>query len=69
MYYEVGKKLLMQKYGKADRTTAKEAIKDGFLNAWTPERIRGAFNFGNGTESDFKRYMDNNKEYCIFVNV
>ena len=28
---------------------------------WTLPRIRGAFNFGNGTLKDFQRYMNDNK--------
>lgn len=31
------------------------------FNIWTLERIRNAFNFGNGTLKDFRRYMNDNK--------
>ena len=40
---------------------------EGMFLEWTPERIEGAFNFGNGTEKHLKEYMNNNKQYCIFV--
>lgn len=43
------------------------AEKGGLL--WTPERIKHAFNFGNGTEKDLKRYMKDNNIYCIFVEI
>lgn len=42
-----------------------DAIKKGFYNIWTPERIKSAFNFGNGTIKDFYRYRkDNAPKYC-----
>lgn len=41
--------------------------KDGIL--WTPERIRAAFSGGYGTEKDLKRYMNDNKQYVIFVEI
>lgn len=28
------------------------------------EFIRKAFNFGRGTMQDFKRYIENNRQYC-----
>ena len=31
------------------------------FNVWDNERIRNAFNFGNGTIKDFERYMKDNK--------
>ena len=36
-------------------------LKSGDYNYWTAERIKGAFNFGNGKLKDFKRYAANNK--------
>ena len=30
-------------------------------NVWDANRIKNAFNFGNGTMEDFKRYMRDNK--------
>lgn len=37
------------------------------FNYWTEERIKGAFNFGNGTIKDLKRYAKNNKQFCTIV--
>lgn len=33
-----------------------EAIQDGGYSVWCNEKIKLAFNFGNGTEKDIKRY-------------
>lgn len=33
---------------------------------WDDERIKGAFNFGNGSWKDMKRYMDDNKGLAKF---
>ena len=41
--------------------------KDGIL--WNEETIKKSFNFGNGTQKDFKRYQKDNSKYCIFVTV
>ena len=30
-------------------------------NVWDDERVKNAFNFGNGTWADFKRYMRDNR--------
>lgn len=46
-----------------------KAIKNLWFTVWTPERIQGAFNFGNGTQKDFECYMKNNKDYCIFKDL
>ena len=46
-----------------------QAIKDGYFTEWTPERIKKAFNFGNGTQKDFLNYMQNNKGLCIFKEI
>ena len=40
---------------------------DGEL--YDDNRIRKAFNFGFGTIEDFKRYMENNKQYCRFYDI
>lgn len=34
---------------------------------WTPERIKGAFNFGNGTSEHFREFKKNNAKYSVFV--
>lgn len=46
-----------------------DAIKarDGIF--WTDDLIAKAFNFGNGTLEDFKRYMAVNKDYTVFVQL
>ena len=42
-----------------------QAIREGNYNIWTPERIKSAFSFGNGTLKDFNRYRaDNAPRYC-----
>lgn len=38
-----------------------EAIKDGSWSPWNENRIKGAFNFNQGTMSDFKRFAKDNK--------
>lgn len=49
---------------KGEGKTKSEAIKAGYFRAWTAERIKKAFNFGNGTMKDFNEYTENNKKYC-----
>ena len=39
----------------------------GDFNVWDDERIKNAFNFGNGTIKNFEEYMRNNKRYCTFI--
>lgn len=46
-----------------------QTIKDGWYNVWDEKRIKGAFNFGNGTLENFKNYAKNNKPYCYIINV
>ena len=36
---------------------------------WSRDRIQAAFNAGNGTEKDFKRYMKENNSHAYFVTV
>ena len=55
-------------YIKLDGSIEK-VIENGFFIEWTPERIKNAFNFGNGTEKDFKKYIQNNKNLCLFLEV
>jgi hypothetical protein len=45
-----------------------EAIQDGGYSVWCNEKIKLAFNFGNGTEKDFKRYCKDNKCKIISEN-
>lgn len=65
MMLEISKSYLRQEYAGNLKKCISEM--DGIL--WNKERIKGAFNFGNGTEKDFHEYMRNNKQYCIFVRV
>jgi hypothetical protein len=55
-------------YIKIDGSIEK-VIENGFFIEWTPERIKNAFNFGNGTIKDFRRYMNDNKDRCLFLEV
>lgn len=65
MILEISKKYLREFYNG----DLKAAIlkKDGIL--WTNEKIKAAFNNGNGYIKDLKRYMNDNKIYCYFVEV
>ena len=65
MILEIGKSYI-NKFYSGD---LKAAIlkKDGIL--WTDEKIKAAFNFGNGTILDFKNHINNNKKYAFFVEV
>lgn len=69
MTYEISKDILNKKYNGDTPASRQKAINEGFFIAWTEELIRNAFSFGNGTEADFKRYMNDNKHYCVFVRV
>ncbi len=40
---------------------------DGIL--WDSARIRHAFNFGNGTDKDFLRFVRDNKCFCAFYDL
>lgn len=65
MILEFSRKILREEYN-GDIKAMQQAE---YFSAWTPERIKRAFNFGNGTEADLRRYMENNKRYCIFKEV
>lgn len=55
---------------EARKTGIENAIKKGWFNVWTPERIKGAFNYGRGTMADFNRYKkDNNNRYCLIKEI
>ena len=41
--------------------------KDGVI--YDDKRIKNAFNRGNGTISDFKRYLNNNKRFCYYYDL
>ena len=55
-------------YIKQDGSIEK-VIENGFYIDWTPERIKNVFNFGNGTEKDLKKHIENNKCFCLFLEV
>lgn len=65
MFLELGKSYINKFYNGNLNEAVKN--KDGIL--WTDERIKKAFNYGNGTKKHLKDHMDNNKEYCYFVEV
>lgn len=67
MLCEISKNILNRMYGGDTPETRQKAIADGYCIMWNKERIKNAFNFGEGTEADLKRYMKDNKQYCIFV--
>ena len=47
-----------------------QSIKDGYFSVWNAERIKKAFNNGNGTQKDFEEYKKNNhKKYCYIMEV
>jgi hypothetical protein len=62
---EIGKSYINKFYGGDVCAAVKE--KDGIL--WTPEKIKAAFNNGNGSIKDLKNYISNNKKYAYFVEV
>lgn len=49
--------------------SVEKAIKNGWFIIWNNERIKKAFNFGNGSKKDFSEYQRNNKAYCIFKDL
>lgn len=65
MILEIGKSYVRDFYNG----DLKECIKQGDGIDWTPEHIKAAFNSGNGTEKDLKRYMEDNKNHAYFVTV
>ena len=49
------------------KKTAQENYKKGLWAEWTPKRIKGAFQFGDGTIDDLKRFArDNAGAVCIY---
>ena len=63
MIIEIDKRLLSEIYNG----NIKKAVAAGDYKRWTHDSIKNAFNFGNGTEKDLKRYMEDNKKYCVFM--
>lgn len=69
MLCEISKNILNRMYEGDTPEARQKAIADGYFLEWTKERIKNAFNNGNGTDADLKRYMKDNKQYCVFVRV
>ena len=65
MILEIGRKYLRDFYTNNLAQAVKE--KDGIK--WYDEKIKKAFNFGNGTRKHFEEYRRNNAKHCIFVEV
>ena len=65
MYIELDRKFLRERYNG----NAKKCIAANEYSVWTADRIKKCFNFGNGTLKHLKEYMQNNKKYCIFLQV
>lgn len=65
MWIEIDKKILREDY----KGNIQQAIQAGDFWDWTSDRIKRTFAFGNGTKSDFKEYMNNNKCYSVFMEI
>lgn len=65
MIFEVGKNYVNTEY--SGDLSACIAERDGI--EWTPARIKAAFNFGNGTAADFRRYIKDNAKYAYFIEI
>lgn len=50
------------------RNATKEYSNGGY-NLWTDRRIKGAFEFGNGTFEDLRKHAEMNRRYATFVNL
>ena len=46
-----------------------KAVQEGYYTKWDKEKIKEAFNSGNGTINHFKNYVANNKGICIFKEI
>lgn len=45
------------------------SIKAGNYSYWDSAKIKAAFNFGQGTMADFKRYIENNMKYLWMIEL
>ncbi len=63
MILEIGKNYV-EKFYNGD---LKKAVAEHDGVKWTNERIKKAFNFGNGTIEELKRYIQDNSKYAYFV--
>ena len=51
-------KIIAIEYSKKDKSLS---------SVWDEERVKKAFNFGQGTIENLKEYAENNKQFCTFV--
>lgn len=51
------------------RKSAINEYNNGWWNLWTDRRIKGAFEFDNGTFEDLKKYAVMNRQYATFINL
>lgn len=65
MILEIGKSYVDRFYNG----DLKKAVAERDGVEWTQERIKAAFNAGNGTESDLRRYMQANRQYSHFATI
>ena len=63
MIIEINKKML------GECGSLEKAILSLNYTIWTDERIKDAFNFGNGNKKDFDEYVKNNEKYCYFLEM
>ena len=68
IYREYSRKIL-NCYGGSYQSAIMKANRDGFYTEWYEDRIRYAFNFGNGTMSDFRNYMEANILFSVYREV
>ena len=63
-------KIIAYEISKHNGKSKEQNFKNGLYNVWDMERIKKAFNNGNGSISDFKKYVNNNKSlaYFEFIN-
>ena len=63
---EIGRSYLKSEY---DGNWRQYIEAEGKYCIWDNERICHAFNFGRGSEKDFKRYVENNRCFCAFYDL
>lgn len=65
MVLEIGKSYVNKFYNRNLEKAVEN--KDGIL--WTDEKIKAAFNNGNGTLKHLNDHIINNKKYAYFIEV
>ena len=63
MIIEIDKKILKTECNN----NIEIALKDGWFLDWNPERVKSAFAFGKGTIKDLNRYINDNKQFAVFI--